>query len=94
MKNKDLRQMELARVSSKGQLVIPRNIRETLGIKEGDFFATTSEKDVILLKKIKSPILKEDIKILQDAEEAWKEIESGKCRTMRKEDFLKELKKW
>ncbi len=33
-------------------------------------------------------------KLLKEVEEAWQEIETGKCRTMKKEDFLKEIKKW
>ncbi len=94
MKQADLRQVELARVSSKGQLVIPMDIRSRMKIKEGDFFATTSESDVIILKRIKDPILREDLEILHDAEQAWKEIESGKSKTMDKKDFLKELEKW
>ena len=96
MKNRLLDQVpELTRVSSKGQLVIPKNIRKNLKIKEGDVFATTSaDHDLIVLKKIKNPIMKEDLILLKDIEEAWKEIEQGRYKTMEKEDFLKELKKW
>jgi len=95
MKNKLLKQVpELTRVSSKGQLVIPNDIRKDLKIKEGDIFATTSSHDLIILKKIKNLIMKEDLIILKEIEEAWKEIEQGKFRTLEKEAFLKEIKKW
>jgi AbrB family looped-hinge helix DNA binding protein len=96
MKNKLLEHVpELTRISSKGQLVIPKELRKDLHIKEGDVFATTSANhDLIILKKIKNPIMKEDLIILKETEEAWKEIESGKSKTMKKEDFLKQIKKW
>lgn len=32
--------------------------------------------------------------ILKEIEDAWKEIEQGKSKTMNKKDFLKELEKW
>ncbi|MBI2109819.1 AbrB/MazE/SpoVT family DNA-binding domain-containing protein [Candidatus Woesearchaeota archaeon] len=96
MKNKLIEQVpELTKVSSKGQLVIPKDIRKHLKIKEGDVFATTSaDYNLIILKKIKNPILKKDLILLKDIEEAWKEIEQGRCKTHEKEEFLKELKKW
>jgi len=62
---------------------------------EGDVFATnSSDHDLIILKKIKNPIMKEDLIILKEIEEAWKEIEQGRSKTMKKEDFLEEIKKW
>ena len=95
MKNNLLKNIpELTRVSSKGQLVIPKDIRENLHIKEGDVFATTSTDSLIILKRIKNPIMKEDLIILKEVEEAWKEIETGKCKTMEKEKFIEEIKKW
>jgi len=95
MKNNLLKNIpELTRVSSKGQLVIPKDIRENLHIKEGDVFATTSTDSLIILKRIKNPIMKEDLIILKEVEEAWKEIEAGKCKTMEKEKFIEEIKKW
>jgi len=96
MKGKLLEQIpELTRISSKGQLVIPNEIRRNLNIREGDVFATSSsDHDLIILKKIKNPIMKEDLIILKEIEEAWKEIEQGRSKTMKKEDFLEEIKKW
>ena len=85
---------ELTRVSSKGQLVIPQDIRKKLDIKEGNTFAVTSKDDLVILKKIKNPILKEELRILNEVEEAWKEIEKGECIKTTKEDFLKELEEW
>jgi len=86
--------MELTKISSKGQLVIPRGIRKELNIKDGDIFATKREKDMIVLKKIKDPILEKDLRILKKVEEAWKDMEKGRFRKMKKEEFLKELDRW
>ena len=38
---KTLNQMEIAKVSSKGQLVIPQDIRKKLNIKTGSLFEGT-----------------------------------------------------
>ncbi len=86
---------EFTRVSSKGQLVIPGDIRKELKIKEGDVFATMChENGLIILKKMENPLLEEDLMILKEVEEAWTEIETGKFKKMKKEEFLKELDKW
>jgi hypothetical protein len=38
--------------------------------------------------------LKEDIEFAKRTEEAWKEHEKGKFKTLEFDDFMKELKKW
>jgi AbrB family looped-hinge helix DNA binding protein len=48
------------KMSSKGQIVIPQNIREELHATEGTLFAVISKKDAIILKKITMP-RKEDL---------------------------------
>jgi len=95
MKNKILEENpEFTKVSSKGQLVIPKGIRDNLHIKEGDIFATTVAYDLIILKKMKDKLLEEDLMILKEVKEAWHEIETGKAKTMEAEDFLKEIEEW
>jgi AbrB family looped-hinge helix DNA binding protein len=86
--------IELTKMSSKGQIVLPKDVRTKLKIKKGAFFAMEATDKVILLKKIDNPILKEDIETLQSVKKAWKEIEEGKFRRMSKEAFLKELATW
>jgi len=46
---------EFTRASSKGQVVIPQDIREELGIKEGTPFAVAVQDRTIVLKKIELP---------------------------------------
>ncbi len=48
-------QVETVRLSSKGQLVIPYDVREELEVDEGSLFALVTTKDTILLKKIQTP---------------------------------------
>ena len=92
---KEIEIPELTKVSSKGQVVIPTNVRKKLGIKEGSVFAMMSpKKNMIVLKKLDNRLLKEDLATLKSVEEAWKDIKRGKFRRMSKEDFLKELNKW
>lgn len=86
--------MEITKMSSKGQIVLPIGIRESLGLKEGSVFATIKDNDLIILKKIDNVILEEDIKTIKRVEEAWKDIEEGRFKEMESDDFLKELKKW
>ena len=46
-------------LSSKGQVVIPENIRKSLKLHTGDNFVAMGHQDVIVLKLISRPSLKE-----------------------------------
>ena len=45
----------LTRMSSKGQIVIPKALRELMDIKEGEVFAMFGEEDTIILKRVDLP---------------------------------------
>ena len=47
------------KLSSKGQVVIPEEIRKQLGLKEGDQFVVVGQDDAVILKSIKKPVLNE-----------------------------------
>jgi len=51
---------ETIKMSSRGQIVIPQDIREELKASEGTIFSVVSGKDAIILKKILTPS-KEDL---------------------------------
>ena len=52
--------VETTKMSSRGQIVIPQDIREELKASEGTIFSVVSAKDAIILKKISTPS-KEDL---------------------------------
>ena len=50
-----MRTLATTRMSSKGQVVIPENIRGRLGLEEGVQFVVVGEDDVVILKTITPP---------------------------------------
>jgi AbrB family looped-hinge helix DNA binding protein len=85
---------ELAKASSKGQIVIPSVVRRKLGIKRGSVFAVSAMNDVIVLKKLETAMKPEDLKALKLIEEAWRDIEEGRYKVYSRKSFFKEFKKW
>ncbi len=51
--------LSTTRMSSKGQVVIPDEIRKRLNLKEGAQFVVVGEDDVVILKAITEPALEE-----------------------------------
>jgi len=47
------------KLSSKGQVVIPEEIRLRLGLKEGTQFVVVGDRDVVILKTIAPPAMAE-----------------------------------
>jgi len=47
------------RLSSKGQVVIPEEIRSRLGLKPGAQFVVLGDRDVVILKAIQAPDMSE-----------------------------------
>jgi len=56
--------LETVKMSSKGQIVIPQDIREEIHVAEGTIFAVVGSKDTIILKKITTPSKEELIRDL------------------------------
>lgn len=54
-----MKTLATAKMSSKGQVVIPEEIREKMGLKYGSQFVVIGEKDVVILKTITPPSMKE-----------------------------------
>lgn len=61
------------KMSSKGQVVIPENIRKRLNLKEGTQFVVTGKEDVVILKAISEPSLDEFETLIQEARTQAKE---------------------
>ena len=51
--------VETTRMSSKGQIVIPEEIRKRLRLRTGDKFLVVGDKDVVILKSILAPSIDE-----------------------------------
>ena len=81
-------------ISSKGQIVIPNMVRKKLDIKDGNVFAITEKKGLIVLKKVNQRLNQDDIKTLKSIHDAWKEIENGKGGKTKTSKFLTEFAKW
>jgi len=64
------RQIELTKMSSKGQVVIPKSIRARLGFEEGDRMTVEARDGEIVLRKLSL----EDI--VREAEEDWRSKKS------------------
>jgi AbrB family looped-hinge helix DNA binding protein len=86
-------EIELTKISTKGQIVIPQKIRDKLKIKEGETLAISAEKDLLVLKKINNP-LEDDLETIKEINSAWKEIKMGNFKKLSSEQFIEEIKKW
>ena len=65
------------KMSSKGQIVIPQDLREELHAGAGTLFAVVGTKDTIVLKKIATPNREDLIKDLRlFAKKAKKKLQS------------------
>jgi AbrB family looped-hinge helix DNA binding protein len=60
------------KMSSKGQVVIPENIRKQLNLKEGAQFVVLGEKDVVILKNISPPSMDEFDELIVKARKSAK----------------------
>lgn len=52
-------------LSSKGQIVLPEEVRQRLNLKEGDKFLVIAQGDTVLLKAV-NPITKEEFNKMLD----------------------------
>ena len=75
--------MEVSRISSKGQVTIPKTIRELLNLNEGDRVAFLEENGKIMITKASLIALNE----LQDALS-----KEAKEKSITEEELLNELK--
>ena len=67
--------VEIITLSSKGQFVIPKVMREKLKLQQQDKFVLIAENDCILLKRIKKEDAEESMRVL--LETLAKELQQG-----------------
>jgi AbrB family looped-hinge helix DNA binding protein len=61
------------KMSSKGQIVIPEEIRKHLNLKTGTQFIVVGDNDVVILKKITPPSIEEFDGLISRARKAGKQ---------------------
>jgi AbrB family looped-hinge helix DNA binding protein len=75
------------KLSSKGQVVIPEEIRNRLGLETGAQFVVVGDRDVVILKVIQAPDMAEFDELVGRARK------SAKRAGLRKEDVNKAIRK-
>ena len=86
--------IDFTKMSSKGQVVIPLEMRKD--IKEGEKLVIIKNGNQIIMKKASSmdKNLEEDLEFARRTEEAYKKYEKGEFISLPADKFLEELKKW
>jgi AbrB family looped-hinge helix DNA binding protein len=79
--------LSTTRMSSKGQVVIPEEIRKRLGLKEGSQFVVVGEKDTVILKAISPPTMQEFDPLIAEARKQARRV--GLKRTDIRDAVLK-----
>ncbi|RKX62367.1 MAG: AbrB/MazE/SpoVT family DNA-binding domain-containing protein [Thermodesulfobacteriota bacterium] len=62
------------KLSSKGQVVIPENIRKKLKLEVGAQFVVLGDKDVVILKKISPPSIDEFDVLIKKVRKTAKQV--------------------
>jgi antitoxin PrlF len=79
---------EIVTMSSKGQIVVPKSLREQLGIDTGSSFAVFGKEDTLILKKINVPTAKETFAKVN----AWA-TKMAREKGWKEEDVVKQIHK-
>ena len=66
-------EISTTKMSSKGQIVIPEEIRKRLDLKPGSQFVVVGEKDTVILKTISPPTMEEFDKLIFQARKQAKQ---------------------
>ena len=62
-----MRPLATTKMSSKGQVVIPEEIRRELGLDAGTQFIVVGEDDVVILKMVRAPSMKDFDRLVRKA---------------------------
>ncbi len=65
-------ELATTRMSTKGQVVIPEEIRNRLGLKPGSRFVVVGQGDVVMLKTISAPELEQFDDLVSEARRSAK----------------------
>lgn len=62
-----MKTLATARMSSKGQVVIPEDVRNKLGLTAGSQFVVVGENDVVIMKTITKPSMRDFDNLIKKA---------------------------
>ncbi len=79
--------LSTTKMSSKGQIVIPEEIRKRLGLKPGSQFVVVGNKDTVILKTITPPSMDEFDELIAEARKQARRV------GMKQSDVSKAIKK-
>ena len=83
-------EIEITKMTSRGQVVIPQDIREKAKIREGERFFVYGSGDSIILKRVKTLEATKDI---EDFDKVFKSMwKTAKERKISKKDVEKEIR--
>jgi AbrB family looped-hinge helix DNA binding protein len=68
-----MKSVATTKMSSRGQVVIPESIREELGLKPGSQFVVVGKGDVVILKSITPPSMKDFDSLIRSARKQARE---------------------
>jgi len=82
-KTKKLIAPKIAVVSAKGQVVLPKEARQDMGIKKGSILAVTKiDSRGLLLTKVSPGPTAEELRTAESVAKAWKDVEKGRYKIM------------
>ena len=82
--------IEITKMSSRGQVVIPQNIRQDRSIKDGERFLVYDLDDSIVLKRVKSL---QRIRSMDEFERVFSSMwRTAKARNITRSDIANEIK--
>ncbi len=84
-------QLTLTRISSKGQVVIPSEVRKKLKIRSGEYFSVIQVNNLVVLKPISGGMTAEDVKTLGKIKEAWDDVEAGRVKKVTLDELMREM---
>lgn len=84
----------ITKMSTKGQIVIPIDLRGEFDIGEKLIVIKDNKKLIIKKASELDKNLAEDLEFAKRTEEALQRIEHGKGTEMKFDDFISEMKKW
>jgi len=86
--------IEVTRMSSRGQVVIPSDMRE--GFPAGEKIIVIRESNRIIMKRARDfdRNIEEDLEFARRTEAALKRYEKGECKEMSFDEFIDQAKKW